>query len=445
MTAARLGWVAWSTASPARTTTHAKADECRRGGGCRHEVRSDRATRDEDVGILLDGFGNKELELTGLVARHRETGEVVALDHQGSAETEGVGQARCVEQRGGQHREPRAGRRRHGHVGSSCARAARPRRTTMSTIGAGRTRVRRQQLGLLDCQQAGVAQRAVHRDAGRSPLRQGGLECGPRGVVAEPGSEYRESTFAAGVAVEIRQHRRAVDLKARQQVDGELQRCCREQAHLGQCHPLGLPAAPVSLVLTHHPFQQHGGVGPHEAGEGVEMLTELGIALVRHRDAAHRAGPDRFAQLADLRSLQLVDLAADAGKGSRDHCQHATHLRDAIARRQPGDARVAQAQLGAETTANRQPGRALARQRAHPATQLPDQPARRALAEPVQVPAHLVGPAGRLPAERHRRTRLPVGAPGEHGVAVPLRQIEQQLLDAAQVAPDLATDGAQGQ
>ena len=84
-------------------------------------------------------------------------------------------------------------------------------------------------------------------------------------------------------------------------------------------------------------------------------------------------------------------------------------------------------------------------QRADPAAELADQPARRALAQPVEVPADLVGPAGRLPAERDRRAGLPVGPSGEDGVAVPLSEVEQQLLDAMQIAPDLAADGAQGQ
>jgi hypothetical protein len=123
------------------------------------------------------------------------------------------------------------------------------------------------------------------------------LEGSARGVGADSGREQGQCAFTAGIAVEICPHGSSVDPQVLQQLDGELEGSRGEQTHLGQRHPLGLPASSVALVLAHHPLQQHGGVGPNEPGEGVEVLAELGIHLVRHRDAADSADPGGFTKL----------------------------------------------------------------------------------------------------------------------------------------------------
>src|SRR6185437_16649332 len=104
--------------------------------------------------------------------------------------------------------------------------------------------------------------------------------------------------------------------------------------------------------------------------------------LVRHRDAADRAVRRGLAQLADLRSLELVHLAADPGQGAADQREELGELRAAVARRQPRDARVGQAERGSEAGPDSEPLVAVEHQAADAAAELPDQPARRALAQP---------------------------------------------------------------
>ena len=100
----------------------------------------------------------------------------------------------------------------------------------------------------------------------------------------------------------------------------------------------------VAFRGADHALEQDGRGRTGEPGQGVEVLAALGVALVRHRDAADDVRVGRLAQLADLWALQLVDLEADAGEAARDHREHGSDLRHPVPSRQPRDARVGQAE-----------------------------------------------------------------------------------------------------
>src|SRR5262249_57217738 len=117
-------------------------------------------------------------------------------------------------------------------------------------------------------------------------------------------------------------------------------------------------------------------------------------------------------KLADLRPLQLVDLAADPGERPADQREHLGELGRAVPGGEPGEAGTGQAELGPEPGPYRQAAPAVVDQAARPAAKLADQPAGRALRQPVQMAPDLIGPGRGLPAEGHRAARLAVGAPG---------------------------------
>src|SRR5690606_29293259 len=168
-------------------------------------------------------------------------------------------------------------------------------------------------------------------------------------------------------------------------------------------------------------------------------------ALVVHGDAADHPFGARFAQLADLGPLQFVDLVADPRQRAGDHGEQGAELGDPVAGAQPGDDGVGQPEVGGEPGADGEPAVAVRDQGADAAAELGDEPARGAFAEPVEVPPDLVRPGRRLPAEGGGRTGLAVGPAGDGGVAEGQGQVEQAVLDAAQVTPDDAADRAHRQ
>ena len=190
--------------------THRQPGERRRGSRGRHEVGADRAARDQDVGILLNRLGEEELELASLVARHREPGEVVALDEQRS----GSGRARrraAVPPPAGWAARP-----------DGCGPArSRPRLALLRPGGAGAgdhqvdhrargTGVRRQ-AARPPRLSAGrpPAARCVHRLSRRTARRQGCCRAARAAWLPSRGREHGQGVFAAGVAVEICPHRLA--------------------------------------------------------------------------------------------------------------------------------------------------------------------------------------------------------------------------------------------
>ena len=176
---------------------------------------------------------------------------------------------------------------------------------------------------------------------------------------------------------------------------------------------------------------------------GVQVLAALGVALVRHGDAADVPRCRRLAQLADLGSLQLVDLVADARQRAADHRRARRRTPRGgparSARRCPGSR---QAQLGAELRAQRQAVRA--RRSPSTPTAPPSWPTSHrgpALAQPVQVAAYLVGPGRDLEAEGDRRARLTVGPAGHHACrGAPRPASSSDVLDRPQIAPDQRAD-----
>ena len=176
-----------------------------------------------------------------------------------------------------------------------------------------------------------------HRAAGAATRAQGGLQGALRGVLAQPAGERGEDLLAAGRSPSrLRAHRGGVDLETRRASSTASAVAVAVSRHTsGQRDPLGLPAAPVALVPADHALDEHAGVGADQPGEGVEVLAALGVALVRHGDAADRAAVGRLAQLADLRALQLVDLVADPRQGAADHREQRRRTR------RPGPARSA--------------------------------------------------------------------------------------------------------
>src|SRR5207244_2936458 len=79
----------------------------------------------------------------------------------------------------------------------------------------------------------------------------------------------------------------------------------RKDARLAHRSPLRLPPPAVALPLGDHPLQDHTLLRPHQARQRDEMLGDLGVALVRHRDAADDVRPPCLRQLADLRPGEL--------------------------------------------------------------------------------------------------------------------------------------------
>ena len=175
------------------------------------------------------------------------------------------------------------------------------------------------------------------------------------------------------------------------------------------------------------------------------MLARLRVVLVRHGDAADRPGRSRLGQLADLRPLQLVHLAADPRQGAGDQREELGEFRAAVAGREPGDAGIGQPELGAEPSPDGQTLVSVEHQAARAAAELPDQPPGSALPQPVQVAADLVGPGGGLPAEGDRTARLAVRAARHHGGPVRHGQLQQSFFDPPQVPPHDAADPPQGQ
>ena len=101
-----------------------------------------------------------------------------------------------------------------------------------------------------------------------------------------PGSSCSQQVSPHGVRV----HLQPLDENGRQ-------RCCLsgDERDLGQHRPLGLPSAAVTFMAGRHSLNEHPGCSARDAREGVKVLTELGVALLRHRDASDRRIIARFA------------------------------------------------------------------------------------------------------------------------------------------------------
>ncbi len=104
---------------------------------------------------------------------------------------------------------------------------------------------------------------------------------------------------------------------------------------------------------------------------------------------------------------------------------------------------ISQPDLGAELPPQRRCVRLEESQHPHRAAQLPDQPPGASLAQPLQVPPHLVGPGRRLEPEGDRRARLAMSPSYLEGVPMSPGQVEQVGLQGAQLAPDEGADLAQ--
>jgi hypothetical protein len=163
------------------------------------------------------------------------------------------------------------------------------------------------------------------------------------------------------------------------------------------------------------------------------MLGGLGVALVRHGDAANGAGPGSLAQLGDLGSLELVHLVADPRERPADQGEEGGELSEPVAGGGPAYPRVGQAEPLTEPVAKLRSGLAEESQCPDAAGELPDQPTGGTLAQPLEVTADLVCPRRGLEPKGDRRAPLPVGAAGHRRVPVALGQSEQQPLDGAEV------------
>ena len=240
---------------------------------------------------------------------------------------------------------------------------------------------------------ASTSDRPSRRAAPRASWSAAWARCLPR-----RGREHAEDPLRrlqALTGVDVRPHPGRVDLEPVDAAGGQPQRGRREQADLGQRDPLRLPAAAVSLVQLHHALEQHAGVGANEAGERVEVLARLRVALVRHHDAADPARTDRFAQLADLGPLELHHLVADACQGAADRRHDGRELGDAVAAREPRDAGVGEAEPLGEAGPQRRTGLAVEAERADGAAELRGRPS-------------AGGPRGRDPGgDRARRPTSP--------------------------------------
>ena len=178
------------------------------------------------------------------------------------------------------------------------------------------------------------------------------------GVLAQSPGQPGEDLFGrqlVAVTVQVGPHRRSTSTTrpdSRRRASSSATPVSRQTS--GSATHSAFQPRPSRSCPTTIPSVSTCGVGADQSGQRVQVLAALGIALVRHRDAADRVGRGRLAQLADLRPLQLVDLVADPGQGAADHRQQCAELRDPIPRGEPRDARVGQSQLGTELGAQLQ-------------------------------------------------------------------------------------------
>ena len=105
----------------------------------------------------------------------------------------------------------------------------------------------------------------------------------------------------------------------------------------------------------------------------------------------------------------------------------------AVSHEMPGSARPSSAQ---NSCRSRRPSGSKKPRTPTAPRELADQPSTSALGQPVDMAADLVGPGGDLEAEGDRRSGLTVGSTHHRGVAMPLGEVEQRILDRTQVAPD---------
>ena len=108
--------------------------------------------------------------------------------------------------------------------------------------------------------------------------------------------------------------------------------------------PFGFPGAAVALMVVHQALIERSSQMAGEAGQGTQMLGDLGVALVRHRNAAHRARHQAFAQFGDLAALQVVDLVADAVGRAAEQRQQVAPFGVYVAAVGPGNCRSLQTQ-----------------------------------------------------------------------------------------------------
>src|SRR5262249_21750965 len=101
--------------------------------------------------------------------------------------------------------------------------------------------------------------------------------------------------------------------------------------------------------------QGEGNESADLRGGGDDVLRELGIALLRHGAAAHRAGRHRLLHLAELLLHQRVDLASDLAARGREHAEEHDVLRLVIADGTGGHGHGFHAEVGGHSLLRAEP------------------------------------------------------------------------------------------
>ena len=130
-------------------------------------------------------------------------------------------------------------------------------------------------------------------------VAQGVVQSGLRRVLAQPRGEHGERLLAAGPAVEVgaASPRRRPPGRRRARPRSR-SRCAVSRHTSGSATHSAFQLRPSRSCGADHPLDQHAGRCPGEPGQGVQVLAALGVALVRHGDAADdaRAGWARAAR-----------------------------------------------------------------------------------------------------------------------------------------------------
>ena len=161
------------------------------------------------------------------------------------------------------------------------------------------------------------------------------------------------------------------------------------------------------------------GVGPGQSRQRVQVLAALGIALVRHRDAADgvRAWSARAARRSPAAAARRPRCRSGPGcRRSSPAAPPNSAIRSReVSQEMPGSASPSSAQNSARSSAP------CGAKKPRTPTAPPSWPTSHrgtSLGQPLQMASDLVGPGGDLEAEGDRRAGLPVRPSGHHRVAM---------------------------